>query len=151
MSPDRFVEVSTDFNFEAAHYFAHFPEGHANKRLHGHSFRVQITVGGVPDPVSGFVCEFSSLERTASDIRADLDHHLLNEVAGLGPPSLENLAIWIWRRAKFSIPNVSKVIVYRDSCRQSCAYGGPVRTEGREQSYTPTDERFDRCVTADSR
>lgn len=119
-----YVEVSTEFSVEAAHYFAHFPDGHPNRRLHGHSFRVQISVGGAPDPATGFVCEFSHLERMALAVREELDHRLLNEVEGLGPPSLENMAVWIWHRARSRLPNLSKVTVYRDSCRQSCTYAG---------------------------
>jgi 6-pyruvoyltetrahydropterin/6-carboxytetrahydropterin synthase len=128
------VESATEFSFDAAHHFTHFPEGHPNRRLHGHSFRAQITVTGVPDPITGFVCEFSELDQVAAKIRDQLDHQFLNEIEGLGPPSLENLAVWIWRQAKTTLPDLKKVSVFRDSCRQACTYTGAVLDRPMVQS-----------------
>ena len=38
------VEIYKQFRFDAAHYLPHAPEGHPNKRVHGHSFRAEITI-----------------------------------------------------------------------------------------------------------
>src|SRR5688500_9815156 len=118
MRSDRYVETSTEFSFEAAHYFEHFPEGHPNRRLHGHSFRVQITVGGEPNAITGFICDFADFEKMTNALRDRLDHRLLNDLNDLGPPSLENIAVWIWHQAREHLSIVRKVVVFRDSCRQ---------------------------------
>ena len=131
------VEASMEFTFDAAHQFMHFQQGHPNRRLHGHSFRAQITIAGVPDPLTGFVCEFSELDKVAGKIRDQLDHQYLNEIDSLGAPSLENLAIWIWRQAKLDLPDVQKVTVFRDSCRQSCTYAGAVLETSTAASHAP--------------
>ena len=118
------MELSCRFAFDAAHHFAHFPPGHPNRGMHGHSFQVEVAVRGEPDPHSGFVVDFAELERACREVRETLDHRVLNEVERLGPPSLENLCLWIWRRLVPRLPSLSRVTVRRDSAGQSCTYGG---------------------------
>jgi 6-pyruvoyltetrahydropterin/6-carboxytetrahydropterin synthase len=118
------MELAYRFGFDAAHHFSHFPPGHPNQGMHGHSFQVEVTVHGEPDPRTGFVVEFSELERACSDVRAALDHRLLNEIDGLGQPSLENLCKWIWNRLSPVLASLARVTVRRDSAGQSCMYSG---------------------------
>ena len=118
------MELAYRFGFDAAHYFAHFPAGHPNHGMHGHSFQVEVAVRGQPDPRTGFIVDFAELERTCAEIREMLDHRVLNEVEGLGQPSLENLCAWIWRRLAPRFAALSRVAVRRDSAGQSCTYTG---------------------------
>ena len=120
------VELTYAFGFDAAHRFDAFPEGHPNRRMHGHSFQVEVAVRGTPDPTSGFVVEFTQLERACGALRDTLDHRLLNEIEGLEQPSLERLSIWIWEQLAEKIPSLMRVTVRRDSRGQSCTYRGPV-------------------------
>ena len=41
-----FVRLTKTFTFEAAHFLPSFPEGHKCRRMHGHSFRVDVIVAG---------------------------------------------------------------------------------------------------------
>jgi 6-pyruvoyltetrahydropterin/6-carboxytetrahydropterin synthase len=120
------MELSYRFAFDAAHYMAHFPPGHPNHRMHGHSFQAEIAVRGERDPDTGFLIDFAELERAGAEIRDALDHRVLNEVHALGQPSLENLSVWIWRRVAKRLPSLSRVTVRRESAGQSCTYTGPV-------------------------
>lgn len=119
------VEIACTFGFDAAHRFDAFPEAHANRRLHGHSFQVEVAVRGAPDPHSGFAIEFSELESACGAVRAALDHQVLNEIAGLEQPSLERLSIWIWGKLAARVALLASVKVRRDSLGQSCTYRGP--------------------------
>lgn len=119
------MEISYRFGFDAAHYFDTYPEGHANRGMHGHSFQVELALEGEPDAGTGFVADFSELEKAGADVRAALDHRLLNSVEGLARPSLENIALWLWQRLVPRIPGLSRVTVRRDSSGQSCTYRGP--------------------------
>ena len=92
--------------------------------MHGHSFQVEIAVRGTPDPASGFIADFGELEKACAEVRAALDHRMLNEVEGLGKPSLENLSVWIWQRLAARFPSLARVTVRRDSIGQSCTYTG---------------------------
>jgi 6-pyruvoyltetrahydropterin/6-carboxytetrahydropterin synthase len=57
-------------------------------------------------------------------IREDLDHRLLNEIEGLGVPTLENLARFIYARAKKALPEVARVKLRRPSYGQTCVFEG---------------------------
>jgi 6-pyruvoyltetrahydropterin/6-carboxytetrahydropterin synthase len=118
------MELCYRFGFDAAHRFENYPDGHPYRGVHGHSFQVEVAVRGAPDPASGFVADFGEIEKACAGVRAALDHRMLNEVAELGRPSLENLSIWIWRRLAPQFPNLSRVTVRRDSLGQSCTYEG---------------------------
>jgi len=120
------VELTYAFGFDAAHRFDAFPEGHPNRRMHGHSFQVEIAVRGTPDRRTGFVVEFTQLETACGALRDTLDHRVLNEIEGLAQPSLERLSIWIWDQLAEKVPNLTRVTVRRASRGQSCTYRGPV-------------------------
>lgn len=119
------IEITLEFGFDAAHYFTHGPEEHRYRRLHGHSFLVEVAIAGDPDPATGFVVDFADLEQAAADLRGRLDHTLLNDVPGLAVPSLENIAVWVWRALADRLPGICRVTVRRPSCRQTCVYRGP--------------------------
>jgi 6-pyruvoyltetrahydropterin/6-carboxytetrahydropterin synthase len=118
------MELAYRFGFDAAHHFEGFPPGHRYAGIHGHSFQVEVALQGEPDPASGFVADFAELEQACAQVRAQLDHRLLNEVDGLARPSLENLCVWIWSALATPLPALTRVTVRRDSCGQSCSYSG---------------------------
>jgi 6-pyruvoyltetrahydropterin/6-carboxytetrahydropterin synthase len=114
------IEISQQFGFDAAH---HLGAGAAeNRRLHGHSFQVKVTLRGEPDVETGFLRDFGEVDRALKDIRALLDHGLLNEVEGLSNPTLENLARFIFVKARAALPETVRVEVSRPSYGQACVY-----------------------------
>jgi 6-pyruvoyltetrahydropterin/6-carboxytetrahydropterin synthase len=115
-------EIVKEFGFEAAHTFGHKPAGHENTRVHGHSFKVEVALTGAPDPVSGCVVDFEDVTRAINAVRARLDHHFLNDIDGLGTPSLENLARWIAGQLTPALPQVVSVTVRRPTLGESCRY-----------------------------
>jgi 6-pyruvoyltetrahydropterin/6-carboxytetrahydropterin synthase len=72
------IEVTKEFSFEMAHAL----EGHdgACSRIHGHSYRLWVTVGGVPSgdessPKQGMVVDFGDLKQIVShEILERFDH-----------------------------------------------------------------------------
>jgi len=117
------TEIFREFTFEAAHQLPNVPEGHKCGRLHGHSYRVLIHVGGDVDAVSGWVMDFGDIKRAFQPLHEQLDHHYLNEVEGLKNPTSENLARWIWDNLKPDLPLLSAVTV-RETCTSGCTYRG---------------------------
>lgn len=117
------MEIAYRFGFDAAHHIEHFPAGHPNRRLHGHSFVAEVTLQGERGP-DGFVVDFGVLEAECAKVRQALDHRLLNEIAGLDAPTLENISVWIWEALHPRLPGLARVTVRRDSCGQSCTYAG---------------------------
>lgn len=115
------VEVTKQFTFDAAHYLGDAPAD-SNRRLHGHSFYADVTLRGETDPSRGWVRDFAEIDAVLTEIRASLDHRLLNDLPQLGAPTLENLARYIFREAKHRLPEVSRVKLARPSLGQSCTY-----------------------------
>jgi len=116
------IELTQEFGFDAAHHLGQgAPE---NRRLHGHSFYVEVTLRGEPDAKTGFLRDLGEIKTVLEAIRETLDHRLLNEVEGLGNPTLENLARFIFTAAKRALPEVSRVKIRRPSYGQSCVYEG---------------------------
>ncbi|HUP58811.1 MAG TPA: 6-carboxytetrahydropterin synthase QueD [Thermoanaerobaculia bacterium] len=117
------VEVVKDFRFEAAHWLPNVPEGHKCRRIHGHSFRGEVAVRGSIDPKLGWVVDFADLKRAVDPIVKELDHYMLNEIAGLENPTSELLAMWIWQRLASQVSNLHRVTI-EETCSSRCHYFG---------------------------
>lgn len=117
------VEIFKIFTIEAAHHLPNVPENHKCRRLHGHSFRIEVHVAGPVQEQSGWIMDFADLSRAFQPIYEELDHHYLNEIEGLQNPTSEILARWIWCKLKPALPALSKVIV-RETCTAGCVYHG---------------------------
>lgn len=117
------MEICKEFTIEAAHSLPHAPEGHKCRRLHGHSFRITVHVGGPIDPQYGWITDFGSIKDAFAPISEALDHRFLNEIAGLENPTSENLCCWIWDKLAPRLPGLSKIIV-SETCTSACIYDG---------------------------
>jgi 6-pyruvoyltetrahydropterin/6-carboxytetrahydropterin synthase len=117
------MEIFKEFTLESAHWLPNVPPEHKCRRMHGHSFRVQVYVGGPVDPKLGWVLDFAEIKAAFAPIEEHLDHRCLNEVDGLENPTSENLARWIWSRLLPSLPSLSKIVV-QETCTSGCVYTG---------------------------
>ena len=117
------MDIYKEFTFEAAHLLPHVPQGHKCRRLHGHSFRLQIHVTGPLDEKLGWVMDFGDIKTAARPIIQQLDHYYLNDIEGLENPTSENLARWIWIRLKPTLPQLSQIVVM-ETCTSGCVYRG---------------------------
>jgi 6-pyruvoyltetrahydropterin/6-carboxytetrahydropterin synthase len=117
------VQLSRTFSFEAAHRLPTFPEGHKCRRLHGHSFKVEIVVAGDVDEAKGYLVDYGELKAVCEPVLQRLDHQYLNEIEGLENPTAEILARWIWRQLKPALACLAAVIV-RETCNTWCEYRG---------------------------
>ena len=88
------TRVTRSFSFEAAHQL----EWHSGacKNLHGHSYRLQVTVSG-PLTSDGIVIDFAELsELVQREVIDRFDHTYLNDL--LPNPTAELIAADIWER-----------------------------------------------------
>ncbi len=116
--------ISKEFRFESAHFLPNLPDGHKCKRLHGHSFRVEVFIKGDLDSELGWVMDFGDVSKIVKPIiENELDHRLLNEIEGLENPTSENIAIWLWRKIKPLLPTLYQIIVY-ETCTAKAIYFG---------------------------
>jgi 6-pyruvoyltetrahydropterin/6-carboxytetrahydropterin synthase len=117
-------ELSKDFRFDAAHTLTRLIDTESSRRIHGHSYRAQVVVRGVPDAATGMIVDLGILEAAIAAARDALDHRFLDEVPDLGPPTMENLAMWVWRTVEPHCQGLSRVVIHRDASGESCAYFG---------------------------
>ena len=105
------MEIFRIFYLQCARRLSALPDSHPCSRLHGHSFRVELSVSGDIDPTLGWVIDFADIEAAWQPIHAALDHRTLNHIAGLENPTSENLAVWLWGQLKPALPSLSQVKV----------------------------------------
>ena len=112
--------ISQKFFFDAAHTLRREIETEGSLRVHGHTYYAEVTVSGQPAPHNGMVVDLGLVRLQIDKLRPQLDHHLLDEVPGLGPATLENLCSFIWRSLEPALPGLSQVRVWRDSIGDGC-------------------------------
>lgn len=117
------VSLTKTIDFEAAHWLPTFPEGHKCRRLHGHSFKVDLVISGEVDPAKGYLQDFGEIKAATDPIRQRLDHYCLNDIEGLDNPTAEQLAKWIYDRLRDALPMLERVRV-RETCTSAAEYAG---------------------------
>ena len=119
-APRGRYEVSQRFFFDAAHTLRREIEADSSARVHGHTYQAEVTLHGLPDPETGMVVDLGLVRAHIVLLRERLDHRLLDEVPGLGVPTLENLCAFIWHRLETALPALSMVTVERRASGDRC-------------------------------
>ncbi len=117
------VELSKEFHFEAAHRLPLVPPDHKCHRLHGHSFRVEVTVAGEVDPAMGWLLDFADVTARVAPLVRELDHRTLNDVPGLENATSEMLCAWLWARLAPALPGLAAITVH-ETCTARCTLRG---------------------------
>ena len=117
------VELTKTFDFEAAHFLPTFPEGHKCRRLHGHSFKIDVIVAGQVPEQQGFLIDYGDIKAAIEPIRTQLDHYLLNDIQGLENPTAEMIARWVFNKLKPTLPLLHTIRVH-ETCNSACEYRG---------------------------
>ena len=86
------------YTFEAAHWLPNH-EGKC-RRLHGHSYKVEVSVKGqivetVGEPNEGMVVDFGVLDQIVKPIIEKLDHSCINDLFDEVTTTAENIAGYI--------------------------------------------------------
>ncbi len=116
----RPMEVTRAVWFEAAHYLHKCDKGQGYTQLHGHSFKMEVTLRGIPGGANGWVADLAAIGAALEALRTELDHACLNEIEGLETPSLERLCAWIAARLAPEFSTLAMVRVLRPSLSEDC-------------------------------
>jgi 6-pyruvoyltetrahydropterin/6-carboxytetrahydropterin synthase len=114
-------EVTKTGGFDSAHRLSDGSPENPYTRLHGHSFRVEVTLRGPAQPPVGWVMDLAELDAALSVVCGELDHTLLNDHPGLESPTLEALCAFFAERLSSAFPSLAKVVVSRPTIGESCA------------------------------
>ena len=118
-------EVSQRFYFEAAHTLDRQIDAPSSQRIHGHTYQAEATVRGPRDARSGMVVDLGVLRAEIQRVRDVLDHAMLDDLPGLGTPTLENLCAFIAGRLHSLQPAVVRIKVWRDASGDACVLSLP--------------------------
>jgi 6-pyruvoyltetrahydropterin/6-carboxytetrahydropterin synthase len=121
-----YCSLTKSFSFESAHFLPSFPDDHKCRRLHGHSFQIDVTVSGELPQGSHHLIDYAEISAAIAPVKDALDHRLLNEIEGLEHPTSERIAEWIWDRLSPVLAELSEIVVH-ETCTSRCAYSGPGR------------------------
>jgi 6-pyruvoyltetrahydropterin/6-carboxytetrahydropterin synthase len=117
------IILSKDFDFESAQALPQFPAGHKCRNVHGHSFKITISVRGPVDEASGIFYDHAAISDAMRPLVEQLDHAYLNDVPGLENPTIENMARWFWERLHLQLPGLYEITLH-ETPRARCTYRG---------------------------
>ena len=117
--------VSQSFFFDAAHTLKRQVEAQGSARVHGHTYQAEVSFSGQPDASSSMVVDLGWVRAHIVQVKEKLDHRLLDEVADLGTPTLENLCAFVAAQfADFQAPQahgrLSRVRIWREGIGDAC-------------------------------
>jgi 6-pyruvoyltetrahydropterin/6-carboxytetrahydropterin synthase len=96
-------DVSVDETFAAGHAL----RGYRGKceNVHGHNYKVRVTLTGPELDSAGLLYDFVHLKKVIRDIIESLDHRFLNDFAPFDTinPSAENIARYIYEQSSKQI------------------------------------------------
>jgi 6-pyruvoyltetrahydropterin/6-carboxytetrahydropterin synthase len=119
-------DLMIETQFSAAHQL----RGYKGKceSLHGHNWRVQVTVSSDKLDDIGMALDFHELKAMTVEVAASLDHAFLNEVFPFTEinPSSENIAKWIYESLKKKVEskqcNMTSVTVWENETASATYY-----------------------------
>jgi 6-pyruvoyltetrahydropterin/6-carboxytetrahydropterin synthase len=105
----RSFELVQTIRFESARRLPKVPAGHPCGNVYGLAFYLDIHVEGPLNPETGWVFDFADIDRAVAPLRAQVDHHFLNDIEGLENPTSEVLVAWFWDRLKPALPGLKEL------------------------------------------
>jgi 6-pyruvoyltetrahydropterin/6-carboxytetrahydropterin synthase len=115
--------LTKDFTFEAAQTLPEAPEGHKCRRVHGHSFKVEVSIEGDVDPTVGWIYDHANISAAMKPLLKILDHAYLNDIEGLANPTIENMAEWFWKKLEPQCPGLCEIVIHETPTAR-CIYRG---------------------------
>lgn len=113
------TDLSKTYSIEAAHRLPMVDADHKCARLHGHSYRITLRIGGNIDPKLGWIIDFGEIDQAWKPIHVAIDHRYLNEIPGLENPTSEILARWIFERIQLTRGRLVSVTI-AETCTAAC-------------------------------
>jgi 6-pyruvoyltetrahydropterin/6-carboxytetrahydropterin synthase len=113
------------FDFAAARHLPKLASSHRCRRLHGHTFQIELTIRGEMSGDRDWIVDFDDVDQFMTELKDELDHRQLNDIPGLENPTTERLAQWLWVRIAPQFEGLYKVTVQEHPSR-GVSYYGPV-------------------------
>jgi len=116
------LKLTQTFYFEAAHTLKYrHTDVHTrikSETIHGHTYHVSISIEGEPEE-NGMIKDFNAIGLMVDFVKSHLDHKFLDDVPDLGRPTMENLCLFIAKKAK-QLKGLCEVTVERKASGDKC-------------------------------
>jgi 6-pyruvoyltetrahydropterin/6-carboxytetrahydropterin synthase len=113
------MRITTEFHYDSAHRLPLLPDTHKCSRLHGHTYRLLVTLDGDVG-MDGFVIDFSDVKAAVAPLIKQLDHQYLNDI--IDNPTVEVQLEWLWERIKLT--GLTELTLF-EGLNNSATYTGP--------------------------
>lgn len=114
------VILTKKFRFEAAQTV---PYINRCKKMHGHSFKIEVSVKGEKDETKGYFCDHALISNAIDPLIKLVDHSYLNDIEGLENPTIENMCGWFWEKLVLELPNLYEIVIH-ETPKARCTYRG---------------------------
>jgi 6-pyruvoyltetrahydropterin/6-carboxytetrahydropterin synthase len=107
-------EVSVEQSFAAGHALRNYKG--ACENVHGHNFKIQVTIEGQELDQTGMLVDFLDVKQSMRDVIARLDHRFLNDVPpfDVKNPSAENIAEYFHQEMSLGLTGATVPIRIRE-------------------------------------
>lgn len=141
--------IRKEWTFDAAHHLDGLPADHKCRRVHGHTYTVEVVFTADQLSDIGFVTDYGDLAPVKAYIDAHLDHRDLNEVLDV-PPTAENLAghlaRWCRTHVEPHVPGqLAGVIVKETPVTAAEVWLIPARRHGHDGGHQVGTDRAHAC------
>ncbi len=117
------LEVTIQDHLEVAHFMKDFPEGHPNRRMHGHSYILKVTLRS--EEVVDFVEEYEVFRKKLSSVLEKYCHTCVNDWGiKSANPTMENMCVFLWTKVVEALPKLHRLTLERPTLNMSVVYEG---------------------------
>jgi 6-pyruvoyltetrahydropterin/6-carboxytetrahydropterin synthase len=116
------IELSVQSHLEVAHFMPDFPEGHPNRRVHGHSYNVIVTLRSEEDVA--VVMDYDVLKNKVEAVLGEYDHTSVNDWLQGDVPTMENMCRFLWPKFKSALPQLFRLTLFRPTLNMTVVYEG---------------------------
>jgi 6-pyruvoyltetrahydropterin/6-carboxytetrahydropterin synthase len=121
----RHYRIWKEQRFESALRLIRAPEGDVRRRVHGHSYLLRLHLTAPLDEVMGWTLDYGDVKALFKPVYERLDHHLLNDLPGLGDAAPGALASWIRGQSASRLPQLERIDLYETpGCGALLCWGG---------------------------
>lgn len=101
-----------DLTLDSALQLKRAPQGHALRRIHGHTYTLRLHLCAPLDAVMGWTVDFGDVKTLFDPLFKALDHQPLHEMPGLEDCDAASIARWILQQARVDLPQLDRVDLY---------------------------------------
>jgi len=129
-----YMILTKEFEFEAAHKLPDYDGACVN--LHGHSYKLKVSVKGMPDQDTGMVMDFKEMKYLTNKYIIDkFDHGYTNDIIDM--PTAENMIMFMWNELILHMPLLHKLELW-ETRTSKVEYKGPTKDELISSETTST-------------